>query len=119
MKRPTSTNAIPENLRPNSRTPAVFENVTFSHEDAVVVRDVSIEIPVGGITVLQGPSGAGKTTIIDLLTGLYVPIEGRILVDDTPLGDIDLHKWRQDIGYVPQELSLFHDTVLSQRHLGR
>ena len=105
-------------LAPDFKDACRFESVTFSHEDAVVVRDVSIEIPVGGITVLQGPSGAGKTTIIDLLTGLYVPVEGRILVDETPLSDIDLHKWRQEIGYVPQELSLFHDTVLHNVTLG-
>lgn len=105
-------------LAPEFKDACRFENVSFRHDDAVVVHDVSIEIPVGGITVLQGPSGAGKTTIIDLLTGLYVPVSGRILVDDTPLGDIDLHRWREAIGYVPQELSLFHDTVLHNVTLG-
>ena len=95
-----------------------FEHVTFGYGDAAVVRDVSLEIPVGGITVLQGPSGAGKTTIIDLLTGLYTPATGRILIDDTPLTDIDLLRWRSLIGYVPQELSLFHDSVLHNVTLG-
>jgi len=108
----------PGTLAPEFKDACRFENVTFSHDETVVVHDISLDIPVGGITVLQGPSGAGKTTIIDLLTGLYIPDSGRILVDDTPLTAIDLNKWRQEIGYVPQELSLFHDTVLHNVTLG-
>src|SRR5690606_11853964 len=62
-------------LNPGTRTPqlnegCVFEAVSFAHEERPVVRDVNLEIPAGEITVLQGPSGAGKTTIIDLLVGL-------------------------------------------------
>src|SRR5690606_22915813 len=82
------------------------------------VRDVNLEIPAGEITVLQGPSGAGKTTIIDLLVGLYRPDSGRILVDGVPLSELDLTQWRRMIGYVPQELSLFHDSVLENVTLG-
>ena len=82
-----------------------FDAVSFSHDTDPVVADVSFDIPVGGITVLQGPSGAGKTTLIDLLTGLYQPDSGRILVDGTPLSEIDLARWRDMIGYVPQELN--------------
>src|SRR5690606_3793683 len=98
-------------LNPGTRTPqlnegCVFEAVSFAHEERPVVRDVNLEIPAGEITVLQGPSGAGKTTIIDLLVGLYRPDSGRILVDGVPLSELDLTQWRRMIGYVPQELSL-------------
>jgi len=95
-----------------------YEHVSFGYGDAVVVSDVCLEIPVGGITVLQGPSGAGKTTIIDLLIGLYTPDSGQILIDDTPLTELNLDQWRRLIGYVPQELSLIHDTVLHNVTLG-
>ncbi len=110
-------------LNPGTRTPqlnegCVFEAVSFAHEERPVVRDVNLEIPAGEITVLQGPSGAGKTTIIDLLVGLYRPDSGRILVDGVPLSELDLTQWRRMIGYVPQELSLFHDSVLENVTLG-
>jgi ATP-binding cassette subfamily C protein len=88
-----------------------FENVSFAYDDKPVVTNISLDIPAREITVLQGPSGAGKTTLIDLLTGLYEPGSGRILIDDTPLTEIHLRQWRRLIGYVPQELSLIHDTV--------
>jgi ATP-binding cassette subfamily C protein len=96
----------------------VFENVSFSHEAKRVLVDVNIVIPAGSITVLQGMSGAGKTTIIDLLTGLYRPSSGRILIDQVDLRDISLARWRSMIGYVPQELSLLHTTVAENITLG-
>ncbi|HKG75561.1 MAG TPA: ATP-binding cassette domain-containing protein, partial [Aestuariivirgaceae bacterium] len=80
--------------------------------------DVDLIIPKGGITVLQGASGAGKTTIIDLLTGLYRPSSGRILVDGVDLTDISLKEWRRMIGYVPQELTLLHTSVIENITLG-
>jgi len=77
-----------------------------------------LEIVAGGITVLQGPSGAGKTTLIDLLLGLYRPDSGRIEIDGMPIEDVDLAIWRSMTGYVPQELSLLHGTVMTNIALG-
>ena len=57
-----------------------FENVSFSHDRTVVLRQVNIEFASRGLTVLNGPSGAGKTTIIDLLIGLYLPSSGKIMI---------------------------------------
>lgn len=68
--------------------------------------------------MLQGPSGAGKTTIIDLLTGLHRPTSGRILIDGIDLKEISLRSWRGTIGYVPQELSLLHTTIAENLTLG-
>jgi ATP-binding cassette subfamily C protein len=68
--------------------------------------------------VLTGPSGAGKTTIADLILGLYQPDEGQVLVDDVPLREIDLASWRSRVGYVPQELVLFHDSIFANVALG-
>jgi ATP-binding cassette subfamily C protein len=93
-------------------------NVSFSHPKTPVLRDVSMEFPKGTITVLTGPSGAGKTTITDLLIGFRTPDSGQVLVDDRPLQEFALREWRSMIGYVPQELVLFHDSVFSNIALG-
>jgi ATP-binding cassette, subfamily C, bacterial len=95
-----------------------FENVDFFHGDIQILRGVSLDIPGNAITVLSGPSGAGKTTIIDLLIGLHRPATGRILIGGTPIEDVDIVKWRKQVGYVPQELSLFHSTVRMNLTLG-
>jgi ATP-binding cassette subfamily C protein len=68
--------------------------------------------------MITGPSGAGKTTLIDLLMGLYEPDKGDILIDGTPLREINKSEWRRMIGYVPQELILFHDTIYANVALG-
>jgi ATP-binding cassette subfamily C protein len=96
----------------------VFDHVSFAFGDKPVLDDVSLALPADRLTVLMGPSGVGKTTIADLLLGLYEPHAGRILIDDVPLAEIDLRAWRGMVGYVPQELTLFHDTVLANLTLG-
>ena len=88
-----------------------FEGVTFAHGMAPVVSNATFDIPANRITVLQGPSGSGKTTLIDLLIGLNTAQKGRILIGGQPIETIDIKAWRQSIGYVPQELMLFHDTI--------
>ena len=108
----------PGTLTPSLETSAIFSKVSFAHGDTPVVNDVDVEFPAKQITVLQGGSGAGKTTIIDLLIGLHRPVEGTIYLDGVPLSDIDLKAWRRMIGYVPQELSLFHGTIRENITLG-
>ena len=95
-----------------------FENVSFSYGAKSVLSNVSLECPARGITVLIGPSGAGKTTIVDLIIGFYLPAHGRILIDRTSMADVQLSKWRNKIGYVPQELTLLKGTVLENIALG-
>lgn len=95
-----------------------FDHVTFAHEDRPTVENVSLFIPSGKITVLQGPSGAGKTTIVDLLLGLHEPASGHILIDNRPLDELSLKAWRSTIGYVPQELSLLHASLRDNIALG-
>ncbi|MEM7634535.1 MAG: ABC transporter ATP-binding protein [Pseudomonadota bacterium] len=95
-----------------------FDHVTFAHEDRPTVENVSLFIPSGKITVLQGPSGAGKTTIVDLLLGLHEPASGHITIDGRPLDQMSLKAWRSNIGYVPQELSLLHASLRDNIALG-
>jgi len=95
-----------------------LENVSFGYSDALVLEDVTIDIPAKAITVLVGPSGAGKTTMVDVLIGFHKPLRGRVLIDDVPLDEIDMKKWRTIIGYVPQELALLHGTIKENIALG-
>ncbi len=91
-----------------------FEQVTFGYEDngrAPVIWNLDLTIKAGQTTALVGPSGAGKSTIADLVTGLLVPDQGRVLVDGMPLGPERMKAWRDQIGYVSQDPFLFHDPV--------
>ena len=72
----------------------------------------------GRAIVAVGQSGAGKTSIVDLVLALHDPSSGRILVDGRPLDGIDREAWRRGIGYVPQELHLLHDTIRRNVTLG-
>ena len=83
-----------------------------------MLKDFSIAIDRGSITVLQGPSGVGKTTVIDLIMGLHRPSAGKVVVDGTDLMDISLDAWRRMIGYAPQELTLLHASIAENITLG-
>jgi ATP-binding cassette subfamily C protein len=95
-----------------------FENVSFQYKDRWVLRNVTFSIPAGGITAFSGASGAGKTTLVDLVTALLRPQEGDIWIDDLPLQRVDWRAWRRMIGYVPQDTVLLHDTVTHNVTLG-
>lgn len=112
-REPNPGKAVPE-----LDEPCALENVSFGFGKKQVLRDVSLTIPPRQLTVIMGPSGIGKTTITDLLLGLYDPDEGRVLIGGTDLHEIDLDKWRGMVGYVPQELFLFHDSIFANITLG-
>ncbi|MBB3066591.1 ABC transporter ATP-binding protein [Limibacillus halophilus] len=95
-----------------------LDKVSFGHKDLPILKDFSARIVANRIYVLTGPSGAGKTSIIDLILGLHRPQSGQVLLDGRSLEDLDLHQWRGMVGYVPQELALFHDTVRANVTLG-
>lgn len=88
-----------------------FDVVRFAYGDRLVLDDVDLELPSGGFVALIGSSGSGKTTIADIIAGLLRPQAGRVLIDGVDMADLDLASWRRRIGYVPQDLLLFHDTI--------
>ncbi len=95
-----------------------LDRISFAYGEQQVFRGLSLTVPGGLLTTLIGPSGVGKTTIIDLITGLLRPQGGEVFIDNAALAQIDLKAWRRLIGYVPQETMLFHDTVLNNVTLG-
>jgi ATP-binding cassette subfamily C protein len=109
--------------REGTRTPTLstgceLRDVSFTYGRGPVLADVSLQIPAGRITTLVGQSGSGKTTIADLLLGLYSPDEGTVLIDGVDLRELDIAQWRSMIGYVPQEIILFNDTIMANVGLG-
>ena len=95
-----------------------LQDVSFSYKDKQILERINISIPVGSFTAIIGPSGSGKTTTLDLVIGLLQPDSGTLLVDGIPLSELDMHRWRRTIGYVPQETVLLHDSVLNNVALG-
>lgn len=112
--RETEPGGLPPRLEQSLR----LDKVSFGYGKHRVLWNASLAVPVGSFTVIIGPSGAGKTTIADLFTGLLRPQHGCVWIDDVPLDDVDLRQWRRMIGYVPQEPFLLHDTVLQNVTLG-
>jgi ATP-binding cassette subfamily C protein len=92
----------------------VLEAVSFRYragDQALALRDFDLTLRAGETTAVVGRSGAGKSTLADLLLGLIVPDRGHILVDGVPLTSDRIPRWRDQIGYVSQDIFLFHDTV--------
>jgi subfamily B ATP-binding cassette protein MsbA len=105
----------------NVRGRIAFERVRFSYspDEAPVLDDFSADIEAGQIVALVGPSGAGKTTIVNLVPRFYEPQSGRITVDGIDLADVRLADLRAAIGIVPQEAQLFRGTIRDNIRYGR
>jgi ATP-binding cassette subfamily C protein len=90
-----------------------LERVGFRYEALrpMVLEDLSLTIAAGKVTAIVGSSGAGKSTVADLVNGLLSPLTGRVLVDDAELTPQSARAWRRHVGYVAQDTVLFHDTV--------
>jgi ATP-binding cassette, subfamily B, multidrug efflux pump len=97
-----------------------FRNVWFRYPgtERWVLRDVSFSIPAGDTAALVGPTGAGKSTVIALLTRRYDPTRGAVLVDGVPVAQLPLDQLRRAIGIVPQDAFVFSDTIENNIGLG-
>ncbi|MGE0151115.1 MAG: ABC transporter ATP-binding protein [Reyranellaceae bacterium] len=105
-------------VAPSFERGVVMRNVSlsFAKNDVLVAANCVIE--AGKVTSITGRSGAGKTTLVDIILGLHEPDSGEVLIDGVSLAEIDTKLWRGMIGYVPQELILFHDTIAMNVGLG-
>jgi ATP-binding cassette subfamily C protein len=90
-----------------------LDNVSFKYAEAArpVLRDLSLEIPRNTSLGVVGPTGSGKSTLVDLILGLHIPSAGRILIDDAVLTEANVRDWQATIGYVPQDIFLIDDTI--------
>jgi subfamily B ATP-binding cassette protein MsbA len=111
--------------RPGARAPGRFERevtyegVSFAYDDRTVLHGVDLTIRRGEIVALVGPSGAGKTTMVNLIARFFDPDEGRVAIDGADVRDLTLEGLRSLIGIVTQETVLFNDTVRNNIAYGR
>jgi subfamily B ATP-binding cassette protein MsbA len=113
--------------RPEARSlPHVRGEIRFDHvwfwyapEDPPALRDVDVVIPPGTVAALVGPSGAGKTTIVNLVPRFYSPQRGRVLVDGHDVTEVRLADLRAALAIVPQDVQLFRGTIADNIRYGR
>jgi len=102
-----------------------YRHVSFAYrtdqhaEPVYVLRDIALAIPRGQTVAIVGPSGAGKTTLVDLLPRFYDSTEGDIYIDGHPVRDLNINSLRAQIGLVSQDCILFNDTVANNIAFGR
>lgn len=91
---------------------------TYPNSGQPVLKGLCLDIPACSTVGLIGSTGAGKTTVVDIILGLLQPQKGRILVDSTPITPDNVHDWQRAIGYVPQHIHLSDDTVAANIAFG-
>jgi ABC-type multidrug transport system fused ATPase/permease subunit len=113
-----SLNKIDSEKNLQFREKIAFENVTFSYDGKQqIFKDFSIEIPKNSTVAFIGRSGAGKTTLIDLILGLIKPQMGNVVFDDHKISE-NLSFWYEKISYIPQTISFIDDTIRKNIALG-
>jgi len=97
-----------------------FENVSFGYgPDKRVLHDISFDVPGGSLVAIVGPTGAGKTTLVNLISRFYDPQQGRVLIDGVDVRDATIQSLRTQVSLVFQETYLFSDTVAGNIAFGR
>ncbi len=100
-------------ILPRIKKNVKFEDVYFRYEDKDILKDINLEIKVGDIAAFVGPSGVGKTTLVNLIPRFYDVSRGRVTIDGVDVRDCTLKSLMGQIGIVTQETILFNDTVSS------
>jgi len=101
-------------VRMDLKSELLLTNVSFRYDEGnkgYAVKDANLRLPAGTTAAVVGPSGSGKSTLADLVLGLITPETGDVWIDDVRLSDENRHRWRQSIGYVPQDAFLFHSSI--------
>jgi len=105
---------------PRIRGEVKFENVSFGYRaDIPVLHGVNLHVKPGETIALVGPTGAGKTTIINLLARFYIATEGRVTVDDYDLATVDLSTYRSQLGMVLQDTFIFSGSIMDNLKFGK
>jgi len=109
---------VPQALHPQREIALEHVSYTYPNADRPALNDIHLSIPVGSSLGIIGTTGAGKTTLVDVLLGLLRPDKGAIAVDGEPIGEHNLRAWQQSLGYVPQDIFLTDSTVAENIALG-
>ena len=89
-----------------------FQRVDFEYESGnIILKNINLTVKKGEFVALIGPTGSGKTTIANLVSGLLIPTRGKIFVDDSEIRELKLKSWRKHLGYISQDIVIFNDTV--------
>ncbi|NGX43893.1 MAG: Lipid A export ATP-binding/permease protein MsbA [Candidatus Anoxychlamydiales bacterium] len=96
-----------------------FKNVSFRYQDEWVLKDISFKIKKGETIAIVGPTGAGKSTIVQLLPRLFDVQKGEIIIDGYPLKEYTQKSLRENIAFVPQKPFLFYDSIIENISFGR
>jgi ATP-binding cassette, subfamily B, multidrug efflux pump len=88
-----------------------FRNLNFAYNGTSVLKDINLRIPAGSSLAIVGPTGSGKTTLVNLIPRIYDAAPGAVLIDGLPIRQFPLDPLRRQIGFVPQETFLFSDTI--------
>jgi len=88
-----------------------FRNLDFSYNGVPVLKNVNLHIPAGTSLAVVGPTGSGKSTLVNLIPRIYDAAPGTVLLDGRPIREFPLAELRSNIGFVPQETFLFSDTI--------
>ncbi len=96
-----------------------FEDVWFNYDTHEILKDINLEVGKGGVLAIVGPSGTGKTTLVDLIPRFYDPKRGRVLIDGRDIKESSLKSLRDQIGIVTQETILFNDTIAANIAYGK
>jgi ATP-binding cassette subfamily B protein len=95
-----------------------FRGLTFEYEGKPVLRDLNLRIPAGSSMAIVGPTGSGKTTLVNLIPRIYDAAPGMVLLDGHPIREFSVASLRNSIGFVPQETFLFSDRICENIALG-
>ena len=88
-----------------------FRNLNFAYNGTSVLKDINLRVPAGSSLAIVGPTGSGKTTLVNLIPRIYDAEPGAVLIDGLPVREFPLDSLRRHIGFVPQETFLFSDTI--------